>query len=140
MAVTHDDVRHIANLARLGISPSRLDDLVRELNGILAHMEVLQQVETSDAEDNPPVGLRTGGTPLRSDSSGPIPMQLPLESFAPAMRDGFITVSRLEQFVSDGGEVTESDEAVSGTDEAMNGTDDAESLEAVVDAEEHRSP
>ncbi len=134
MAVTHDDVRHIANLARLGIDPSRLDDLVRELNGILVHMEVLQQVETGDADDNPTAGLGVAGTPLRSDSSGPIPMQLPLESFAPAMRDGFITVSRLEQFATTDGD------AVPESDGAASGTDDAASLEPAVDAEEDRSP
>ena len=96
MAVTHDDVRHIAELARVGVSPERLDDLVRELNGILAHMEVLAQVETTATENEPPPsGRPPASTPLRSDSSGPIPMLLSLESFAPATRDGFITVPRL---------------------------------------------
>ena len=96
MAVTHDDVRHIADLARLGVSPARLDDLVRELNGILAHMEVLAQVDTGSVEDDSPVtGMPLASTPLRSDSSGPTPMLLPLESFAPATRDGFIIVPRL---------------------------------------------
>ena len=96
MAVTRDDVRHIAELARVGVSPERLDDLVRELNGILAHMEVLGQVDTSEGgDDTSPSGGSPVSTPLRSDSSGPIPMQLPLESFAPSTRDGFITVPRL---------------------------------------------
>lgn len=96
MAVTHDDIRHIAELARVGVSTSRLDELVRELNGILAHMEVLAQVDTSSIEDDSsPSGMPPTCTPLRSDSSGPIPMLLPLESFAPSTRDGFITVPRL---------------------------------------------
>lgn len=96
MAVTHDDVLHIADLARLGVSPERLDDLVRELNGILAHMGVLAQVDTGDAEEpGAATGLPLICTPLRSDSSGPISMLLPLESFAPETRDGFIVVPRL---------------------------------------------
>lgn len=96
MAVTHDDVRHIAELARLGVSPERLDDLVSELNGILTHMEVLAQVDTDhNEEDLSPSGRPPTCTPLRSDSSGPIPMLLPLESFAPSTRDGFIIVPRL---------------------------------------------
>jgi len=96
VVVTHDDVRHIAELARVGVSAERLDDLVRELNGILAHMEVLAQVETSPAEGDPsPSGRPPISTPLRSDSSGPIPMLLSLESFAPSTRDGFIIVPRL---------------------------------------------
>lgn len=96
MAVTHDDVRHIAGLARLGVSPSRLDDLVRELNGILAHMEVLAQVNTAEISgESSSTGMPAASTPLRSDSSGPIPMLRPLESFAPEVRDGFIIVPRL---------------------------------------------
>ena len=96
MAVTHDDIRHIAELARVGVGPARLDELVRELNGILAHMEVLAQVDTSGTdEDSSPDGRPPVCTPLRSDSSGPVPMLLPLESFAPSTRDGFITVPRL---------------------------------------------
>lgn len=96
MAVSHDDVRHIADLARLGVSASRLDDLVRELNEILAHMEVLAQVDTGSVEDETSVsGSPATSTALRSDSSGPIPMFLPLESFAPATRGGFIIVPRL---------------------------------------------
>ena len=96
MAVTHEDVLHIADLARLAVSPSKLDDLVRELNGILTHMDVLREVETSEAEeDNAYTGLPVQSTPLRQDTSGPTPMVLPLESFAPKMRDGFIIVPRL---------------------------------------------
>ncbi len=96
MAVTRDDVRHIADLARLGVTPSRLDDLVSELNGILAHMEVLAQVSTGQVTDERgSTGMPAASTPLRSDSSGPIPMLLPLESFASETRDGFIIVPRL---------------------------------------------
>jgi aspartyl-tRNA(Asn)/glutamyl-tRNA(Gln) amidotransferase subunit C len=96
VAVTQDDVRHIVDLARLGVSPSRLDDLVSELNGILAHMEVLAQVNTAEVTgESGSAGMPAASTPLRSDSSGPIPMLLPLESFAPETRDGFIIVPRL---------------------------------------------
>jgi aspartyl-tRNA(Asn)/glutamyl-tRNA(Gln) amidotransferase subunit C len=96
VAVTHDDVRHIADLARLGVAPSRLDGLVSELNGILAHMEVLAQVSAGEVTDESgSTGMPVASTPLRSDSSGPIPMLLPLESFAPETRDGFIIVPRL---------------------------------------------
>jgi aspartyl-tRNA(Asn)/glutamyl-tRNA(Gln) amidotransferase subunit C len=96
LAVTHEDVLHIADLARLAVSPSKLDDLVRELNGILTHMDVLREVETGNAEENNAyTGLPPTSTPLREDMSGPIPMALPLESIAPATRDGFIIVPRL---------------------------------------------
>ena len=39
MAVTIDDVRHIATLARLGLDDARAATIVGELNTILQHME-----------------------------------------------------------------------------------------------------
>lgn len=102
MAVTHDDVLHVAGLARLAVNPLRLDDLVRELNEILKHMEVLAEVDTGDAsEDTSYTGLPPTSTPLREDSSGPIPMSRPIESFAPSTRDGFILVPRLASHVDE---------------------------------------
>ncbi|HEU4879346.1 MAG TPA: Asp-tRNA(Asn)/Glu-tRNA(Gln) amidotransferase subunit GatC [Gemmatimonadaceae bacterium] len=93
MAVTHDDVRHVAELARLAVDEARLDPLVSELNGILGHMDALSKVDTGDVDGVMLAPLNS--TPLRADSSGPLPMQAPLSSFAPAVRDGFILVHRL---------------------------------------------
>ena len=100
MAVSEDDVRHVASLARLGVDPARLPSLVRELNGILGHMEELEAVDTgghaSDVEG-------TTATPMRSDVDGqPIPLVAPREAFAPAMRDGFFLVPRLETHEGEG--------------------------------------
>lgn len=93
MAVTHDDVRHVAELARLAVNEEGLDHLVSELNGILAHMDELSQVDTTDDERNA-VAL-ADGTPVRSDTGGPLPMLTPIGSFAAEMRDGFFMVPRL---------------------------------------------
>jgi hypothetical protein len=46
VAVSESDVRQVASLARLGLEESRIPALVRELNGILGHMEVLEGVGT----------------------------------------------------------------------------------------------
>ena len=93
MAVTHDDVRHVAELARLAVDEGRLDHLVNELNGILGHMDALAQVDTKEVE----LAAFSPGesTPVRSDSSGPLKMLAPLASFAPSVKDGFILVHRL---------------------------------------------
>jgi aspartyl-tRNA(Asn)/glutamyl-tRNA(Gln) amidotransferase subunit C len=93
MSVTREDVLHIAQLARLGIDSERADQLTRELSAILAHMEVLSQVDTSTVPAT--AGVGSGGTPLRPDASIAPPMTGTLESFAPAMRDGFFIVPRL---------------------------------------------
>ncbi|HEX6574989.1 MAG TPA: Asp-tRNA(Asn)/Glu-tRNA(Gln) amidotransferase subunit GatC [Gemmatimonadaceae bacterium] len=93
MAVTHDDVRHVAALARLAVAESRLDHLVVELNGILGHMDELSKVDTKEVEDIK--FAPTESTPVRADGGGPIKMYAPLASFAPAVKDGFIIVHRL---------------------------------------------
>ena len=92
MAVSESDVLHVAALARLTIDPARLPSLVRELNGILEHMDELSAVKTGDG------GRVTGddATPLRSDAGGvSVPITIPRDAFAPLMRDGFFLVPRL---------------------------------------------
>ncbi len=93
MAVTLDDVRHVAALARLGLSEERARSLVGELNTILDHMAVLQQVDTERLE--PAVGGGAEGAPLRPDEGPAIPLARPPQEFAPAVRDGFFLVPRL---------------------------------------------
>jgi aspartyl-tRNA(Asn)/glutamyl-tRNA(Gln) amidotransferase subunit C len=93
VAVTRADVLHIAQLARLGIDESRADALTAELSAILAHMEVLSQVDTASVP--PTAGVGAGGTPLRPDVSIAPMMEGTLEAFAPSMRDGFFIVPRL---------------------------------------------
>ena len=93
MSVTEDDVRHIAALARLGLDETRIPTIAAELNGILAHMEVLSKVDTSIV--GPVTGVGAAGTPLRVDGGNQIPLTRPREAFAPAMRDGLLLVPRL---------------------------------------------
>jgi aspartyl-tRNA(Asn)/glutamyl-tRNA(Gln) amidotransferase subunit C len=93
MAVTRQDVLHIAHLARLGIDDARADELTAELSAILSHMEVLSQVDTTSVA--PTAGVGAGGTPLRPDDRVAPVLEGTLESFAPLMRDGFFLVPRL---------------------------------------------
>jgi aspartyl-tRNA(Asn)/glutamyl-tRNA(Gln) amidotransferase subunit C len=93
MAVTRDDLLHIADLARVGVDDARVEELTRELSSILGHMEVLAQVDTSQVALT--AGVGSGGTPLRPDDRVAPLMERTLESFAPSMRDGFFIVPRL---------------------------------------------
>ncbi len=103
MSVSEQDVRHIAALARLELADARIDTLVTELNGILAHMDVLQAVEmspaagpeVSDASSARGTTLDASVAGLRSDTPGAVPLHRERESFAPAFRDGFFLVPRL---------------------------------------------
>jgi aspartyl-tRNA(Asn)/glutamyl-tRNA(Gln) amidotransferase subunit C len=93
VAVTNDDVRHIAGLARLGVDEARLPALAQELNGILGHMEVLSQVDTAGVVEV--VGVGVAGAPLRQDSGPQVPLARDLSAFAPELRDGLFIVPRL---------------------------------------------
>jgi aspartyl-tRNA(Asn)/glutamyl-tRNA(Gln) amidotransferase subunit C len=91
MSVTPDDVRHMARLARVGVEEHHVPSLVNELNGILAHMDVLQQAEVSGTTD----AAVHADTPWRSDDDEADPLTRPREAFAPVTRDGFFLVPRL---------------------------------------------
>ena len=93
MAISIDDVRHIAALARLAISDERAAATVGELNTILSHMDALAAVDTDGVEAAIGVGAR--GTPVRGDSGPPIPLDVGFDAFAPNHRDGFLLVPRL---------------------------------------------
>jgi aspartyl-tRNA(Asn)/glutamyl-tRNA(Gln) amidotransferase subunit C len=104
MAVSKDDVRHIAGLARIGVPEERLDALVGELNGILANMDVLQKVQSAGAAAEADA-LRTG-MPLRVDEGPSVALERPIAKIAPqthaldgapmpSVIDGFFLVPRL---------------------------------------------
>ncbi len=93
MPISIDDVRHIATLARLGISEERAAATVAELNTILAHMDALAAVNTAGVAEAIGVGAR--GTPVRGDSGPALPLSVALDAFTPSHRDGFILVPRL---------------------------------------------
>lgn len=94
MAVSESDVLHVAALARLGVDPARLPSLVRELNGILEHMEELNAIEAGGRMSD--AGGEAIATPMRSDLQGAsVPLELSREQIAPLMRDGFFLVPRL---------------------------------------------
>ena len=92
-AVSRDDVRHVAMLARLGLTDERAQSLTRDLNTILEHMDVLGRVNTKGVEEA--VAGGTTGMRLREDGGRPIPLAESPEAFAPEMRAGFFIVPRL---------------------------------------------
>jgi aspartyl-tRNA(Asn)/glutamyl-tRNA(Gln) amidotransferase subunit C len=95
MAVSAADVLKVADLARLHVDEAQLDTLVTQLNGILAHMDVLNRVDTSAI--SPMVGgiLGSAGMRLREDVVAPVPLNVPAPALAAESRDRFICVPRL---------------------------------------------
>ena len=92
MSISLEEVRHVASLARLGVSDERARSLAVELSSILEHMQVLSRVETANVDANATAQL---GMTLRPDAGPPIPLLRPPADFAPAARDGFFLVPRL---------------------------------------------
>jgi aspartyl-tRNA(Asn)/glutamyl-tRNA(Gln) amidotransferase subunit C len=98
VAVSLDDVRHIAALARLGLADDRAQALTAELNTILGHMDALSRVDTSGVADDE----RSAGMPLREDALPPDALARGPEQFAPSVRDGLLLVPRLATHESEG--------------------------------------
>jgi len=93
MAVTEVDIRKIADLARLSLAEASIPVLTAELNGILSHMDALQQVDTTTVVAS--AGVGADGAPLRGDAVNPAPMQTSAAALTAETRDGFILVPRL---------------------------------------------
>lgn len=93
MSVTIQDVRHVAALARLGLTEESAAALTKDLNTILEHMDVLAKVSTEGVSDDPGVGSEA--MRLRPDAVRPAPLHVKPDAFAPEMREGFFIVPRL---------------------------------------------
>ena len=50
MSVTNDEVRYVANLARLQFNDDEIKSLAGDMNKILEYMELLNEVDTSEVE------------------------------------------------------------------------------------------
>src|SRR5688500_1286536 len=90
--VSLDEVRHVARLARLGLTEEQVSAGAPDLNTILAHMDVLSKIDTQGAHEST---AAPAAMPLRVDHGALMPLDAPAESFGPEMRDGFFVVPRL---------------------------------------------
>lgn len=92
MSVTEDDVRRIARLARIAEPKDRLTQLTGELNGILAWVEMLNEVDLKGVE--PMTTPVSTALPMREDNvtDGEIPEKV-LKN-APKAEEGFFVVPK----------------------------------------------
>ena len=69
MAITRDDVLHVAKLARLELGPDEVDRMVRDLGRILEYVAELSRVDTQGV---PPTAYgAVDAAPFREDSVEP---------------------------------------------------------------------
>lgn len=93
MAVSKEEVRHVARLARLRLTEEETERLTAELNDILSHVETLNTLAVEGIE-----GVEAATewkAPLRSEDAAPDALALPVAVIAPAWQDGFFAVPRL---------------------------------------------
>ncbi len=95
MTLSVDDVRHVAMLARLGLELSEEAFYAEQLNGILAHIERLRQLDT---EAIPPTAQVVElENRLREDEPRPGLGQARAVANAPEARDGFFIARQIRE-------------------------------------------
>lgn len=73
--LSHDDVRHIAKLARLNLSDAEVKKYSGELTNILGYIDMLKEVDTSSVE--PTAQVTGAGNVAREDSVYTSPLAEP---------------------------------------------------------------
>lgn len=90
MSLTPDEVRHIAHLARLGISEEDVAHFSEQLSSILDYFEELKQVDTDGV---PPTAYALDlHNVLRSDETAPCSDPADVFANAPAQENGYFRV------------------------------------------------
>ena len=96
MSVTRDDVLRIARLAELEVDEEALPGLVEELSRILDYVAQLSAATASEALR--PFVPGPDAIRFRPDEVKPWPLAFGPEKFAPAFKEGFFVVPKLDQF------------------------------------------
>ena len=88
MAITRDNVLHVARLARLELTELEVDRMQRDLNGILDYVNQLSELDTTDVPATTQVAVVAA--PFRADVPVPsLPHDLALSQAPRSSSDGF---------------------------------------------------
>ena len=90
MHLSTADVEHIAELAKLALTPDEIEQYRRQLSDILEHFETLKQVDTSSVA--PTASVLPLRTVLRTDQVRPSLSTEDALANAPDREDGFFRV------------------------------------------------
>ena len=95
MKLTIDQVRHVAELARLGLADEEMERLTGELSKILDYIDQLEQLDTSTVEPTAQVGGLVDV--FREDEVlDSLPAAAALAN-APASEDGYFRVRAMQE-------------------------------------------
>lgn len=93
VALTPDDIKSIAHLARLGLAEDSLKPLAADLSNMLTLVEQLQAVDTEGVE--PMAHPASASLLLRDDEVTEENQRETLQAPAPATQDGYFLVPRV---------------------------------------------
>ena len=93
MAITRDEVAHVARLARLALSPAEADRLGEQLANILEYIKQLDRLDTRDVV--PTSHAVEMGTPMRDDAVRPFGDKESILANAPDREGDFFRVPRI---------------------------------------------
>jgi len=93
MAITREEVLHVARLARLDLSPADVDRLQAQLGNILEYVKQLDRLDTTGVV--PTSHAVEMGTPFREDEVRPFGDKRALLANAPDRQDDFFRVPRI---------------------------------------------
>jgi aspartyl-tRNA(Asn)/glutamyl-tRNA(Gln) amidotransferase subunit C len=90
MKLDREEVKHIARLARLGLSEEEMEIFQSQLSAILENFEILQEVDTTDIP--PTTHVIEMKNVIRDDEVAPSLPQNEILANAPRQENGFFRV------------------------------------------------
>jgi len=90
LQLSHEEVKRIALLARVGLSEEETEKFRTQLSSILENFEILQEVDTSEVL--PTAHVIDVGTVMRDDAASPSLPQSDIMANAPRKEDGFFRI------------------------------------------------
>ncbi len=93
MAITRDEVSHVARLSRLALSPGEAEKLGEQLANILEYIKQLDRLDTRDVV--PTSHAVEMGTPFRDDAARPFGDKEAILANAPDRDGDFFRVPRI---------------------------------------------
>jgi len=96
MSVSRDEVLRIAQLAELDVDEAALSELSEQISRILDYVAQLSAVPANGAVKTVVPG--PDAVRFRADEVNPWPLAFGPADFAPAFKEGFFVVPKLDQF------------------------------------------
>jgi aspartyl-tRNA(Asn)/glutamyl-tRNA(Gln) amidotransferase subunit C len=91
--ITLEQVRHVARLARLQLSPEEETRIQTDMSAILGYVEKLGELDTTEVPPTTQVGET--GTPMRADEVTNQPAADLMLANAPSRQDDFFKVPKI---------------------------------------------